>query len=64
MLTSLARLLTLSLDELMGEPIHLCSGKREPMTRLQQQIAAIEQLPKTKQQFVSQMLDAVLAQAR
>ncbi|MDC6175960.1 XRE family transcriptional regulator [Ralstonia solanacearum] len=64
MLTTLARLLTLSLDELMGEPIHLCSGKREPMSRLQQQIAAIEQLPKTKQQFVSQMLDAVLAQAR
>ncbi|MHA6903612.1 helix-turn-helix transcriptional regulator [Ralstonia syzygii subsp. celebesensis] len=64
MLTTLARLLTLSLDELMGEPVHLYSGKHEPMTRLQQQVAAIEQLPQTKQQFVSQMLDAVLAQAR
>ena len=28
----------------------------------QQQIEAVEQLPKTKQQFVSQMLDTVLAQ--
>jgi hypothetical protein len=30
---------------------------------LQQQIEAVEQLPKTKQQFVSQMLDTVLAQS-
>lgn len=28
-----------------------------------QQIDAVEQLPKTKQQFVSQMLETVLAQA-
>ncbi len=39
MLPTLAQLLTLSLDELIGTP-----------------------LPKTKQQFVSQMLDTVLAQ--
>jgi transcriptional regulator with XRE-family HTH domain len=75
MLPVLARLLMLSLDELMGqntEP-HSAkgragsatakrSGKRGPVSRLQQQIDAVTQLPKTKQQFVSQMLDTVLAQ--
>jgi hypothetical protein len=37
-------------------------GKRGPASRLEQQIQAVAQLPKTKQQFVSQMLDTVLAQ--
>ncbi len=65
MLPTLAQLLTLSFDELMGRSVSRSrSGKRGPTSRLQQQIAAIEQLPKGKQQFVSQMLDTVLAQAR
>jgi transcriptional regulator with XRE-family HTH domain len=65
MLPALAQLLTLSFDELMGQPIHRRGGgKRGPMSRLQQQIAEVERLPKTKQQFVSQMLDTVLAQTR
>lgn len=63
MLPTLAHLLTLSLDELMGTPLPKRRGKRGPVSRLQQQIEAVEQLPKTKQQFVSQMLDTVLAQA-
>lgn len=63
MLPVLAQLLTLSLDELIGNPLPKRRGKRGPMSRLQQQIEAVEQLPKTKQQFVSQMLDTVLAQA-
>lgn len=63
MLPTLAQLLTLSLDELIGTPLPKRSGKRGPASRLQQQIEAVEQLPKTKQQFVSQMLDTVLAQA-
>jgi len=51
--------------ELMGQRVaRRGGGKRGPMSRLQQQIAAIEQLPKTKQQFVSQMLETVLAQAQ
>ncbi|KVO43190.1 XRE family transcriptional regulator [Burkholderia ubonensis] len=65
MLPTLAQLLTLSFDELMGQAVaNGRSSKRGPTSRLQQQIAAIEQLPKAKQQFVSQMLDTVLAQAR
>ena len=66
MLPTVARLLTLSLDELMGQPLarRVARGaKRGPASRLQQQIDAVAQLPKTKQQFVSQMLDTVLAQA-
>ena len=64
-LPTVARLLTLSLDELMGQPVArraARSAKRGPVSRLQQQIEAVAQLPKTKQQFVSQMLDTVLAQ--
>ncbi len=71
MLPTVARLLTLSLDELMGQPAAPRAargsgggaGKRGPVSRLQQQIDAVARLPKTKQQFVSQMLDTVLAQA-
>ena len=65
MLPAVARLLTLSLDELMGQPVPRRAargGKRGPASRLEQQIQAVAQLPKTKQQFVSQMLDTVLAQ--
>jgi transcriptional regulator with XRE-family HTH domain len=69
MLPTLARLLTMSLDELMGHAVAPAKGgtkrgaKRGPTSRLHQQIDAVEQLPKAKQQFVSQMLDTVLAQA-
>jgi len=64
MLPTLAQLLTLSLDELMGTALPKQRGKRGPSSRLQQQIEAVEQLPKTKQQFVSQMLDTVLGQGK
>ncbi|WP_433704194.1 helix-turn-helix domain-containing protein [Paraburkholderia sacchari] len=64
MLPALANLLTLSFDELMGKPIVQWGDRHVVTSRLQQQIAAIEQLPKTKQHFVSQMLDTVLAQAQ
>lgn len=72
MLPTLARLLTLSMDELMGLPGTAPAarqrdgkrdGKRGPPSRLQQQIAAVSQLPKAKQQFVSEMLETVLGQA-
>lgn len=64
MLPTLARLLTMSLDELMGHAVAPAKRgtKRGPTSRLHQQIDAVEQLPKAKQQFVSQMLDTVLAQ--
>jgi hypothetical protein len=65
MLPALSQLPMLSFDELMGKPVARRGSKRGPMSRLQQQVAAIEQLPpKTKQQFVSQMLETVFAQAQ
>jgi len=69
MLPVLGRLLMLSLDELMGQNTQPAgagarrSTKRGPVSRLQQQIEAVAKLPKTQQQFVSQMLETVLAQA-
>ncbi len=57
-----ARALSVSLEELFGEA-ERSNRKRGPASRLQQQIDAIGQLPKTRQRFVSEMLDTVLAQA-
>jgi transcriptional regulator with XRE-family HTH domain len=60
-LPPLAQILGLTLDELMGQ--ERAKGKRGPSSRLQQQIERISQLPKTKQVFVMEMLDTVLAQS-
>lgn len=62
MLPVLAQLLGLTTEELLGQSVHH-AGKRGPAPRLQQQIERISQLPKSKQRFVSEMLDTVLAQA-
>ena len=70
MLPTVARLQTLSLDELMAQPLPRATrtsattraGKRGPASRLEQQIKAVGQLPNTKQKILSQMLDTVLAQ--
>ena len=56
-----ANTLVVSLEDLFGES-NQGKSKRGPVSRLQQQIEAISQLPKTQQRFVSQMLDTVLAQ--
>ncbi|WP_176507901.1 MULTISPECIES: hypothetical protein [Pseudomonas] len=37
--------------------------KSGPAPKWQQQLEAIDQLPKSQQQFVAQMLDALIAQA-
>jgi transcriptional regulator with XRE-family HTH domain len=60
-LPKLAQKLGLTVDELLGE--EKTKGKRGPTSRLQQQIERISQLPKTKQHFVMEMLDTVIAQA-
>ncbi|WP_227245196.1 hypothetical protein [Paraburkholderia caribensis] len=58
-----ARTLSVSLEELFGEP-DSSPRKRGPMSRWQKHIIAIAQLPRAKQKFVAQMLEAVLAQAQ
>ncbi|MEX3843194.1 helix-turn-helix domain-containing protein [Paraburkholderia sp. BR10882] len=64
LLPPLVELLMSSFEELLSRPAARWPSKGSAISRLQRQIAAIEQLPKPKQQFVSQMLDTVLAQAR
>jgi len=61
LLPPLVKLLGVSIEELMGEQIP--PAKRGPAPKLQQQIERIQQLPRTQQRFVMQMLDTVLQQA-
>lgn len=60
LLPQIAQILNLTLDELLGLPAAKRIGKRGPASRLEQQIEIISQLPKTKQKFVSDMLDTVI----
>lgn len=60
-LPKLARLLGVSIEELIGEETK--PSKRGLAPKLQQQLDRITQLPKTQQKFVMQMIDTVLAQA-
>jgi transcriptional regulator with XRE-family HTH domain len=55
-----ARTLAVSLDELFGSTARATRGKRGPASRLHQQIDAVAELPKAKQQFVAEMLRNVL----
>jgi len=61
-LPTLARALGVSLEELLGQDAS-AARKRGPAPKLQQQIERIQQLPRTQQRFVMQMLDTVLQQA-
>lgn len=61
MLPALAKELAVSVETLIGVPTP--KHKRGPAPKLQRQIEQIQQLPRTKQRFVMQMLDTVLQQA-
>ncbi len=58
----LGQILDLAPEELLGNEAK-SKAKRGPTSRLDQQIQCIRQLPRTKQNFVMDMLDAVIAQA-
>ncbi|MDR3577822.1 MAG: hypothetical protein P4L50_28500 [Anaerolineaceae bacterium] len=60
----MARLLSVSLEGLLGEEVDSTPRKRGPASRLEQQITVISHLPKARQKMVSEMLDAVIAQAQ
>lgn len=62
-LPKLARLLSTALEELFGQQQETTARKRVPAPKWQQQLEAIDQLPKSQQKFVAQMLDALSAQA-
>ena len=59
----LARVLEVSVEELVGEQPRRRPAKRGPTPKLQQQMERISQLPRGKQRFVLEMLDTVLQQA-
>ena len=62
LLPELAQIFGVSVDELLG--LHKNgAGKRGPTPLLQKQIERLNQLPKTQQKVVMQMLDGVLSQA-
>ncbi|MFU9138059.1 helix-turn-helix domain-containing protein [Erwinia tasmaniensis] len=63
-LPAVAKILSVSLEGLLGEEAENAPRKRGPASRLEQQIQTIGQLPKSKQKLVSEMLDAVIAQAQ
>lgn len=62
MLPALARTLHVQIDELLGDTTKAHS-KRGPASQLQRSIERISELPRTKQKFVIEMLDAMVAQA-
>ena len=65
LLPVLAQTLRLTFDEiLIGRQLGRSAGKRGPASRLEQQIEAVNRLPKSKQRFVVDMIDAVLAQSQ
>ncbi len=65
MLPDLAKTLTVSIEELVsGTAPTNSKGKRGPTPALQRQIEQVALLPRTKQKFVSEMLDAVIQQQR
>ncbi len=54
-------MLGVTVEELLGDD-GTAIKKRGPAPMLQRQIERIQQLPRTQQKFVMQMLDTVLAQ--
>jgi transcriptional regulator with XRE-family HTH domain len=61
MLPTVARVLRVSIEELIGTPATRGAGKRGPPPKLQQQLEQIQALPKAKQRAIAQVLDSVLA---
>jgi len=62
LLSSLATLLAVSVEELIGEPTKAAKSKRGPSSKLQQQLERVSNLPRSKQKFVIDMIDTVIQQ--
>jgi transcriptional regulator with XRE-family HTH domain len=61
-LSTLARTLGVSLEELLAEESAAAAKKRGTAPKLQQQMERIQHLPRAQQRFVMQVIDTVLAQ--
>lgn len=64
LLKPLAQELNVSIEELINEPKTAAKGKRGPSSKLQQQVEQISHMPRSKQKFISEMLDALIAQQK
>lgn len=62
LLPTLARVLAVSVEQLIGESDKR-SGKRGPAPKLQLQLEQVSRLPKAKQLAIAQVLDSMLAGA-
>ncbi|PNS09856.1 helix-turn-helix domain-containing protein [Solilutibacter silvestris] len=62
LLPDVAKRLGVAVEALLADD-GKAGNKRGPTPKLQQQMDRITQLPRTKQQFVMQVIDSVLAQA-
>lgn len=60
MLPTLAKLFAVSLEELIG--LEKLPAKRGPASILQRQIEQIGRMPRTKQKFITEMLEALIKQ--
>lgn len=58
----LAKLFGLSIDELLDQPSKRTNGKRGPASNLQRQIEQVSLMPRSKQKFISEMLEALIKQ--
>lgn len=63
-LPAVANIFSVSLEELFGATTESSLHKSVPTPKWQQQIEAIANLPQKKQQIISEMLSAMIAQAR
>ncbi|WP_223846099.1 helix-turn-helix domain-containing protein [Wenzhouxiangella sp. AB-CW3] len=62
MLPTLAKLFAVSLEELVG--MEKQPAKRGPASILQRQIEQIGQMPRAKQKFITEMLEALIRQQK
>ena len=58
----LAETLDVNIEELINEQKKQTKNKRGPTPKLQQQIEQIGQMPRSKQKFITEMLDALIQQ--
>jgi len=63
LLPKLARTLSVSIEELIGEETPQAGpGKRGPVSRVQQQLERIQALPRARQRFLSDLIEAAIQQ--
>ncbi|MGX5203015.1 hypothetical protein [Aliikangiella sp. IMCC44632] len=63
-LPTLAQTFGISVDELIGSETKQAAKKRGPVSTLHRQVDQITLMPRAKQKFISEMLEALIQQQR